>query len=78
MGRYHYWRLYPFTISEFPKKMGQYDNADVIGDEGARFENLVATTLLKRINFFEDYEGFRYELCYIRDKEGREVDFAIT
>ena len=61
-----------------PPKVYFYDNADVIGDEGARFENLVATTLLKRINFQEDYEGFRYELCYIRDKEGREVDFAVV
>ena len=60
-----------------PPKVYFYDNADVIGDEGARFENLVATTILKRLNFLEDYEGFRYELCYIRDKEGREVDFAV-
>jgi len=26
----------------------------------------------------EDRDGFRYELRYIRDKEGREVDFAIV
>ncbi|TGO03704.1 hypothetical protein PN36_01860 [Candidatus Thiomargarita nelsonii] len=25
----------------------------------------------------EDYEGYRCELRYIRDKEGREIDFAI-
>ena len=48
-----------------------------MGNEGAVFENLVATHLLKRIHFFEDREGFRYELRYIRDKEGREVDFVI-
>ncbi len=55
-----------------------FDNGDVLGDEGARFENLVATTLLKRLHFLEDRDGYRYELRYIRDKEGREVDFAIV
>jgi predicted AAA+ superfamily ATPase len=38
---------------------------------------LVATHLLKYANFLEDSTGHRYELRYIRDKEGREVDFAI-
>jgi uncharacterized protein len=60
-----------------PPKVYFFDNADVSGDEGARFENLVATSLLKRIHFLEDRDGYRYELRYIRDKEGREVDFAI-
>ena len=52
--------------------------AFVIGDEGSRFENLVATSLLKRLHYLEDRDGYRYELRYIRDKEGREVDFAIV
>lgn len=60
-----------------PPKVYFFDNADVIGDEGARFENLVATSLIKRLNFYEDRDGYKYELRYIRDKEGREVDFAI-
>jgi predicted AAA+ superfamily ATPase len=49
----------------------------VIGDEGARFENLVATHLLKRLHYTEDLEGHRCELRYVRDKEGREVDFVV-
>jgi predicted AAA+ superfamily ATPase len=60
-----------------PPKVYFFDNGDVLGDEGARFENLVATSLLKRLHFLEDRDGYRYELRYIRDKEGREVDFAI-
>jgi predicted AAA+ superfamily ATPase len=60
-----------------PPKVFFFDNADVLGDEGARFENLVATSLLKRLNYLEDRDGYRYELRYIRDKEGREVDFTI-
>jgi len=61
-----------------PPKVFFFDNGDVIGDNGARFENLVATSLLKRLHFMEDYHGYRYELRYIRDKEGREVDFVIV
>jgi len=60
-----------------PPKVYFFDNADVLGDEGATFENLVATSLLKRLHFLEDRDGYRYELRYIRDKEGREVDFVI-
>jgi predicted AAA+ superfamily ATPase len=60
-----------------PPKVYFFDNADVMGDEGAVFENLVATHLLKRIQYREDHDGYRYELRYLRDKEGREVDFAI-
>ncbi|MBP9888447.1 MAG: ATP-binding protein [Leptospiraceae bacterium] len=61
-----------------PFKVYFFDNADVEGDEGAIFENLVATHLLKKINFLEDYEGYRMLLHFIRDKEGREIDFVIT
>jgi len=61
-----------------PAKIYFYDNADVTDESGQRFENLVATHLLKRLHYLEDYEGYRCELRYIRDKEGREVDFAIV
>ncbi len=54
-----------------------FDNGDVDGDEGAKFENLVATHLLKRIQYLQDGTGYRYELCYLRDKEKHEVDFVI-
>ena len=60
-----------------PPKVYFFDNGDVIGDDGPRFENLIATSLLKRLHFLEDRDGYRYELRYIRDKEGREVDFAV-
>ena len=71
---YPYTRNLPRAIQK-PPKVFFYDNADVIGDEGARLENLVATTLLKRLQFLEDYHGFRCSLHYIRDKDKREVDF---
>lgn len=59
-----------------PPKVFFYDNADVINDNGARLENLVATTLLKRLHFLEDYHGYECELRYIRDKDNREIDFV--
>ena len=71
-----YTRSLPRAVQK-PPKVYFFDNADVIGDEGARFENFVATHLLKRTHFIEDRDGHRCELRYIRDKEGREVDFAV-
>lgn len=60
-----------------PPKVYFFDNADVMGTDGTKFENLIATHLLKRLHYLEDHEGYHCELRYIRDKEGREVDFAI-
>ena len=59
-----------------PPKVYFYDTGDVLGDEGARAENLAACELKKLAEFREDSEGYRVDLRYIRDKEGREVDFA--
>jgi predicted AAA+ superfamily ATPase len=50
----------------------------VVPDPAARFENLVASHLLKWTHFREDTEGYRTELRYFRDIEGREVDFVVT
>jgi predicted AAA+ superfamily ATPase len=54
-----------------------FDNAEV-PDQAARLENLVATHLLKRVHFLQDALGLDGNLHFLRDKEGREVDFAIT
>jgi predicted AAA+ superfamily ATPase len=59
-----------------PPKVYFYDNADTKEEPGIRLENLVATTLLKRLHFIEDYHGYTCSLHYIRDKDGREVDFV--
>lgn len=73
--------IYPFSKNlpraiQKPAKLYFYDNADCLGGEGIRLENLVATHLLKRLHFLEDYEGYECSLHYIRDKDGREVDFV--
>jgi predicted AAA+ superfamily ATPase len=44
---------------------------------GARFENLVASNLLKYCHLIEDTQGDDMRLCYLRDKQKREVDFVV-
>jgi len=48
-----------------------------VADPGARFENLVASHLLKYCYWIEDTEGFRMELRHLRDTDRREVDFVV-
>ena len=55
-----------------------YDTGQVLGDAGSRLENLVAGALLKELHFLEDTLGRSCTLHYLRDKEGREVDFLVT
>jgi predicted AAA+ superfamily ATPase len=46
-------------------------------DEAARFENLVASHLLKYCHFQEDTEGDDMSLRFLRDSIGREIDFVV-
>lgn len=55
-----------------------YDNGQVVGDEGARFENLVAATLLKELHSLEDLKEKNTAFNYLKTKEGKEVDFLVT
>jgi len=55
-----------------------YDTGLVEGDEGLRFENLVATALLKHVQWQHDTQGKEVALHYIRTKDGAEVDFATS
>lgn len=79
---YYHFRIYPFTnrqIRSLKKepKMYLWDWSEV-DNEGARFENCVASHLLKLVHFLQDYEGYDAQLCYLKDKEKREVDFLIV
>jgi len=55
-----------------------YDTGQVIGDDGAKLENLVACALQKEIHFRTDCYGEDKGLYYVRTKEGTEIDFCIT
>lgn len=47
-------------------------------DEAARFENFVASHLLKSAHYWTDTGKGEFMLYFIRDKEKREVDFLVT
>ncbi|MBN1960487.1 MAG: ATP-binding protein [Deltaproteobacteria bacterium] len=48
-----------------------------IKDPAARFENLVASQLLKYCHYTEDTEGYKMELRFLRDTNKREIDFVV-
>jgi len=55
-----------------------YDNGLVLGDDGAKFENFAAVSLIKNLSAKNDYSGQDEKLRYLRTKEGKETDFAIV
>jgi predicted AAA+ superfamily ATPase len=79
---YHLFRLRPFTgprvraLKRMPKTY-LWDSS-LVPEPAARFENLVALHLLKMCHYLQDHEGHRMELHYLRDRNGREVDFLVT
>ena len=49
-----------------------------VRDPGARAENMVASALLKAVHVWSDRGQGSFDLCFIRDKEKREVDFVVV
>ena len=78
---YIVFRVSPFTgniarsILKEPK-IYFFDTALVEGDEGIKFENLVALSLAKEAAAEEDLRGVDAALHYVRTKDGKEVDFC--
>jgi predicted AAA+ superfamily ATPase len=50
----------------------------LVPEEPPRFENLVASHLLKWVHFEQDVKGRDLDLRYFRDVAGREVDFVVV
>jgi len=50
----------------------------LVEEEGHRYENLVASHLLKAVHFWTDRGMGDYGLYYLRTKEKAEVDFIVT
>jgi predicted AAA+ superfamily ATPase len=78
---YVVYRLPPYTAKSIrgvkkEKKLFFWDWSTV-PDEAARFENMVASHLLKYCHFIEDTEGYAMQLCFLRDTDGREIDFLV-
>lgn len=79
---YYLFRIYPYATTKIRSlkkepKLYLWDWSEV-EDEAARFENLIASHLLKFVHFITDNEGYKAELHYIRDVNKREVDFIVT
>lgn len=79
---YYCYRIYPFKSNKIRSikkaaKLYLWDWSEIT-DESARFENLVASHLLKLCHFLRDALGYKTELFFLRDVMGREVDFLVT
>lgn len=78
---YFCYRIPPFGSPKIravkkEKKLYLWDWSSV-EQAGAKFENFVASHLLKYCHFLEDTEGDEMELRFIRDTDKREVDFVV-
>ncbi|MCK4244297.1 MAG: ATP-binding protein [Candidatus Omnitrophica bacterium] len=79
---YYHFRIYPFQTKRIKSlkkeaKVYLWDWSE-IKDESIRFENMVASHLLKFCYFLFDTEGYKANLYYLRDIEKREVDFLVA
>jgi predicted AAA+ superfamily ATPase len=79
---YYAYRIYPFAarpIRSLKKepKLYLWDWSEVEA-QAARFENLIASHLLKTVHYLKDNQGYKSDLFYLRDVQKREVDFLET
>ena len=79
---YYCFRIYPFHAKNYRSlkkepKLYLWDWSEIEND-GPRFENCIASHLLKLIHFLEDREGYRSGLHYLRSIEKKEADFLVT
>ena len=79
---YYCFRIYPFIGKNYRSlkkepKLYLIDWSE-ISDEAKRFENFIASHLLKLVHFLYDYEGYRINLNFLRNVDKKEVDFFVT
>ncbi|MBI4061705.1 MAG: ATP-binding protein [Elusimicrobia bacterium] len=79
---YYHFRIYPYARGAFRSlkkepKLYLWDWSE-LEKESARFENLVASHLLKLVHWLQDREGYKAKLYFLRDAAKREVDFLVT
>ena len=80
---YYHFRIYPFVhkkIRSLKKepKLYLWDWSEISNNDGAKRGNVVASHLLKLCHCLNDVDGYKAELCFLRDIDGREVDFLVT
>lgn len=79
---YYCYRIKPFGVkglraAKKEKKLYLWDWS-LCENAGARFENLVASQLLKFCHFQQDTQGYAMELLFLRDSQKREIDFVVV
>ena len=79
---YYHFKIYPFTsktIRSIKKEAKLYlTDWSEVEKEPERFENLIASHLLKFTNYLFEYEGFQSSLNYLRNVDKKEVDFLVS
>ena len=80
---YIVFRVIPFSKNvarslQKEPKIYFYDTGLVKGDEGVVFENFMAISLHKHLQYLHDNKGIVTQLHYLRTKEGKEVDFCLV
>lgn len=85
--RYLYELYYAFKIQPYFKSLARslkkesklylWDWSE-IDDEARRFENLIAGHLLKYCHYLTDTGSGDFQLCYLRNREKKEIDFLIV
>jgi predicted AAA+ superfamily ATPase len=78
---YYCYRIPPYGTAKIravkkEQKLYLWDWSE-LNDEGARWENFVGSHLLKFCHYQQDVLGERMELRFLRDTQGREVDFVV-
>jgi predicted AAA+ superfamily ATPase len=78
---YYCFRIMPYGLPHLraikkEKKLYLWDWS-LCQNEAARFENLVASHLLKYCHLQEDTRGDDMSLRFLRDSNGREIDFVV-
>lgn len=79
---YYHFRIYPYHSNKVRslKKEGKLYLIDwsEIDDEGIRFENMIASHLLKFVEYLQQSEGLKVTLNYLRNVDKKEIDFLIS
>lgn len=66
------------TRSILKEKKYYFWDWGMVDDEGARFENFMAVMLSRAVAAWNEWGQGVFDLHYLRTKDGREVDFAIS
>ncbi|CAD7775953.1 MAG: hypothetical protein KCCBMMGE_00389 [Candidatus Methanoperedenaceae archaeon GB37] len=79
---YLFFRISPFMgkISRSLKKEKKLYFWDwgILSEGGKRFENFIAVQLIRTLSAWNEWGWGRFELYYVRTKEGKEVDFLVV